>query len=107
MAAVVRPCLRGGEKLSDDEGLDWRERMRESSWAHKERIDMVTDARIDEMDTAARAGRAYVVACTPRLVTSVIQAKQLGKDIPMWLAKEHSNEELLPGGMVVLERCRP
>jgi hypothetical protein len=61
---------------------------------------MVTDARIDEMDIAARAGRAYVVACTPRLVTSAIQAKQLDKDVLMWLAKECSNEELLPGGMV-------
>jgi hypothetical protein len=61
---------------------------------------MVTDARVEEMDTAARAGRAYVVACTPRLVTSAIQAMQLGKDILMWLAKECSNEELLPGGMV-------
>ena len=68
--------------------------MRGSSWAHQERIDMVTDARIDEMDIAARAGRAYVVACTPRLATSAIQAKQLGKDILMWLAKECSNEEL-------------
>jgi hypothetical protein len=57
---------------------------------------MVTDARIDEMDIAARAGRAYVVviACTPRLATSAIQAKQLGKDILMWLAKECSTEEL-------------
>jgi hypothetical protein len=86
MAAVVRPCLRDGEKIFDDEGMDWRDRMRESSWVHQERIDMVTDARIDEMDTAARAGRAYVVACTPRLVTSAIQAKQLSKDVLMWLS---------------------
>jgi hypothetical protein len=76
MAAMVKPCMRGGEKLFDDEGMDWRDRMRESSWAHQGRIDVVTDARIDEMDMAARAGRAYVVACTPRLVTSAIQAKQ-------------------------------
>ena len=41
-----------------------------------------------------------MVACTPRLATSAIQAKQLGKDVLMWLAKECSNEELLPGGMV-------
>jgi hypothetical protein len=41
-----------------------------------------------------------LVACTPRLVTSAIQAKQLGKDVLMWLAKECSNEELLSGGMV-------
>jgi hypothetical protein len=46
MAAVVRSCLRGGEKLFDDEDMDWRERIRESSWAHQERIDMVTDARL-------------------------------------------------------------
>ena len=84
---MVRPCVRDGEKLFDDEGMDRRDRMRESSWAHQELIDMVIDARIDEMDMAARAGRAYVVACTPRLVTSVIQAKQLGKDILMWLGK--------------------
>jgi hypothetical protein len=41
-----------------------------------------------------------VVACTPRLVTSAIQAKHLGKDVLMWLGKECSNEKLLPGGMV-------
>jgi hypothetical protein len=51
------------------------------------------------MDKAARAGRAYVVAYTPCLVTLAIQAKQLGKDILMWLGKGCSNEKLLPGGM--------
>jgi hypothetical protein len=87
MAVVVRSCVRDGEKLFGDEGMAWRDRIRQSSWAHQESIDMVVDARIDEMDTAARAGRAYVVACTPRLVTSSIQAKQLGKDLLMWLGK--------------------
>jgi hypothetical protein len=35
MAVVVRSCVRGGEKLFDDEGMDWRDRMRESAWAHQ------------------------------------------------------------------------
>jgi hypothetical protein len=74
--------------------------MRESSWAHQERIDMVADARIAEMDAAARAGRMYVVPCTPRLITSAIQARQLGKDIMMWLGKECNVGKLLPEGMV-------
>jgi hypothetical protein len=88
MAMTVRSCVPNGEKIFDDEDMDWRERMRESSWAHQERIDMVADAGITEMDAAARAGRVYVVSCTPRLITSAIQARQLGKDIMMWLGKE-------------------
>jgi hypothetical protein len=83
MAMTVRSCVPNGEKIFDDEDMDWRERMRESSWAHQERIDIVADARIAEMDAAARAGRVYVVSCTPRLITSASQARQVGKDIIM------------------------
>jgi hypothetical protein len=86
-----------GEKIFDDEDMDWRDRMRESTYAHQERIDMAVDARIAEMDIKARAGRAYVVSCTPRLVTSAIQAKQLGKDILMWLGRGCSVEKLTAG----------
>jgi hypothetical protein len=46
---------------------------------------MVTEARIVEMDDAAREGRVCVVNCTPRLVTTAHQARQLGKDVLMWL----------------------
>jgi hypothetical protein len=96
------PAVRNGRRkeLFEEEGLDWRERMRESTWAHQERIDMVVGARIAEMDAAARAGRVYVVSCTPRLVRSAIQARQLGKDIMMWLAKGCNLDRLLPEGMV-------
>jgi hypothetical protein len=41
-----------------------------------------------------------VVSCTPRLITSAIQARQLGRDIMMWLGKECNVDKLLPEGMV-------
>jgi hypothetical protein len=36
MAMMVRSCVTDGEKSSEEEGLDWREQMRESTWAHQE-----------------------------------------------------------------------
>jgi hypothetical protein len=49
---------------------------------------------------AAREGRVYVVTCSPHLVTSAHQARQVGKDMMMWLGKECAIERLLPDGMV-------
>jgi hypothetical protein len=66
MAMAVRSCVTDGEKIFDGEDMDWRERMRESSWAHQERIDMVADARTAEMDAAARAGRRGRMWCPAR-----------------------------------------
>ena len=58
--------------------------------------------RIAETDEATREGRVYVVvvACTPRLVKSALQARKVGKDILMWLGKECAIFRLLPEGMV-------
>jgi hypothetical protein len=56
--------------VEEAEEIDWQEKMRESTWEHQERLEMVTEARIVEMDDAAREGRVYVVNCTPRLVTT-------------------------------------
>jgi hypothetical protein len=101
MAMVVRPCVTDGERIFEEaEEVDWQERMRESTWAHQERMDMVAEARIVEMDEAAREGQVYVVSCSTRPVTSAHQARQVGKYIMMWLGKECAIERLLPGGMV-------
>jgi hypothetical protein len=63
---------------------------------------MVAEARIVEMDEAAREGRVYVVTCSPRLVTSTHQARQVERhrDVAVWLGKECAIERLLPDGMV-------
>jgi hypothetical protein len=105
MAVIVRPCVMDGEKLFEEaEAVDWQEEMRDSTWEHKERMELVFEARIEEMDNATREERVYVVHCTPRLVTSANQARQLGKDILAWLSKECVIEKLLPEGMVKPEK---
>jgi hypothetical protein len=90
MAMVVRPCVTNGEKIFEEsEAVDWQKEMCEWTWAHKqERMEMAHEARIVETDDATCKGRVYVVACTPRLVKSAHQARQVGKDILRWLGKE-------------------
>jgi hypothetical protein len=89
MAVVVRPYVTDGEELFEEaEEVEWQEEMRESTWEHKERMEMAHEARIAETGKTTREGRVYVVACTPHLVTSALQAGlQVGKGILMWLGK--------------------
>ena len=88
MAMRVPPCATDGEKFFEEgEALDWQEEMRDYTWDHKERMDLVIEARNEELDNATREGRVYVVHCTPRLVKSANQGRQLGKEILAWLAK--------------------
>ena len=84
MAMAIRPCVTGGEKtFEESEEVNWQDEMREWTWAHKERMEMVHEAQIAETDDAIRKGRVYVVACTPRLVKLALQARKVGKDILM------------------------
>ena len=76
MVMAVRPCVTDGENLFEEsEEVNWQEGMRESTWAHQDRMEMVQEARIVEMEGATREGRVYVVSCTTRLVTSAHQAR--------------------------------
>jgi hypothetical protein len=52
----------GGEKIFEEAGaMDWQEEMRDNTWDYKERMELVVDAWIEEMDNATREGRVYVV----------------------------------------------
>jgi hypothetical protein len=55
MAMAARPCVTNGENIfKEAEEVNWQEEMREWTWAHKERIEMVHEARIAETDDATR-----------------------------------------------------
>jgi hypothetical protein len=67
---------------------------------HKERMELVQQARAEETNEATQKGRVYVVSCTPRLVKTAHQARMVGKDILEWLAKDCVMFRLLPEGVV-------
>jgi hypothetical protein len=101
MAMAVRPCVTNGEKIFEEsEAVEWKDEMHEWTWAHKERMELVHQARVVETDEAAREGGVFVAACTPRLVKTTHQARMVGKDMLMWLAKECVISRLRPKGMV-------
>ena len=90
MAMAVRPCVvTDGDKIFEEsEAVEWQDEMHEWTWAHKERMELVHQARADETDEAMREGRVFVAACTPRLVkTAHHQARMVGKGILTWLSK--------------------
>jgi hypothetical protein len=102
MTMAVRPCVTDGDKIFEEsEVVEWQDGMREWTWAHKERMELVHQARADETDEATREGRVFVAACTPRLVKTAHQARMVGKNIYIltWLAKECVIFRLLPEGM--------
>ena len=105
MAMTVRPCVTTGDKIFEEsEAADWETEMQEHTWENKALMDMVYTARTEENDEATKEARVFVVACTPRLVTTAQQARTLGKDILDWLAQECVIYSLLPEGMVSPEK---
>jgi hypothetical protein len=75
-------CVTNGEKsFEESEAVEWQDEMHEWTWEHKERMELVHQARADETEEATREGRAFVAACTPRLVKTAHQARMVEKDI--------------------------
>lgn len=64
MAMAVRPCVTDGEKIFEESETveEWQDEVHEWTWAHKERMELVHQARADETDEVAREGRAFVAA---------------------------------------------
>jgi hypothetical protein len=47
MAMTVRPCVIDGDKIFEEsEAVDWQEEMRDWTWTHKERMELVHQARL-------------------------------------------------------------
>jgi hypothetical protein len=68
MAMAVRPCVTDGDKIFEEsEAVEWQDEMHEWTWAHKERMELVHQARADKTDEATREGRVFVAACTLEL----------------------------------------
>ena len=66
MAMTVRPCVTDGDKIFEEsEAVEWQDEMHEWTWAHKERMELVHQARVDETDEATRVREEYSSRLAP------------------------------------------
>jgi hypothetical protein len=57
MAMTARPCVTDGDKIFEEsEAVDWQDEVREWTWAHKERMELVHQARAERTRRRRREG---------------------------------------------------